>query len=191
MDSPEFVLSTVHPTTHEPRARYCIFRSLWGELPENERNPAERNQRVYESELLAFTTDKRMLKAGEICGVDGEVVEGSGGGGKVEAVFWVKGSVMVQWRVKGTGWVLGRDIDEEGGERVRRALEGRMRVVAKEGKEEWSWGREVTGHFGNMSPGMRGSFRNPPPGRFLCYVMLGRGSIGCIADCDALCRTTC
>jgi hypothetical protein len=33
-----------------------------------------------------------------------------------------------------------------------------MRVVDEEGKKGWSWKREVTGHFGNMSPGMRGEF---------------------------------
>lgn len=32
------------------------------------------------------------------------------------------------------------------------------------GSETWSWAREITAHFGNMSPLMRGSFRNPPPG---------------------------
>jgi len=28
--------------------------------------------------------------------------------------------------------------------------------VKEDGKEEWSWKRELGGHFGNMSPGMRG-----------------------------------
>jgi hypothetical protein len=41
-----------------------------------------------------------------------------------------------------------------------------MRVnEGMEGREgEWSWERELAGHFGNLSPGMRGSFRNPRPG---------------------------
>lgn len=162
MDSPEFVFSTVHLETHEPRARYCIFRSLWGELPENSRNPAPRNERVYESDLLCFTTDKRMQKASELGGGEGR---GSGGGGACEAVFWIKGDdAMVQWRVKGKAYVVGRDIDSEGGDVVRTELLKRMRVVKEEGREDWSWERELTGHFGNMSPGMRGSFANPPPG---------------------------
>lgn len=29
---------------------------------------------------------------------------------------------------------------------------------------EWSFAREITAQFGNLSPGMRGSFKNPPPG---------------------------
>lgn len=164
MDSPEFVFSTVNPETHEPRARYCIFRSLWGELPENSRNPAARNERIYESELLCFTTDRRMQKASELgAGQDG----GSGGGGACEAVFWIKGDTMVQWRVKGKAYVIGQDIDTDGGSSVRTELLQRMRVVKDGDKEKWSWGRELTGHFGNMSPGMRGSFANPPPGMLI------------------------
>ncbi|KAH0423875.1 hypothetical protein CcaCcLH18_11869 [Colletotrichum camelliae] len=31
-------------------------------------------------------------------------------------------------------------------------------------EEEWSFAREVTAHFGNLSPMMRGTFRNPTPG---------------------------
>lgn len=93
--------------------------------------------------------------------------EGSGGGGVCEAVFWVKGDVMVQWRVKGNAFVVGEDIEEAAGEGVRKDLEERMRVVNEKGKQDWSWKTELTGHFGNMSPGMRGSFAHPPPGTFI------------------------
>jgi pyridoxamine 5'-phosphate oxidase len=31
-----------------------------------------------------------------------------------------------------------------------------MRVVDAEKEGEWSWKRELTGHFGNNSPGLRG-----------------------------------
>lgn len=88
-----------------------------------------------------------------------ELVQGSGGGGPCEAVWWVK-DVMVQWRVKGEAFIVGPDI--EGGEEssgvrtVKSELGRRMRVVKEEGKEQWSWKTEITGHFGNMSPGMRG-----------------------------------
>lgn len=30
--------------------------------------------------------------------------------------------------------------------------------------DKWSFARELTAHFGNLSPLMRGTFRNPPPG---------------------------
>lgn len=88
--------------------------------------------------------------------------QGSGGGGPVEAVWWVK-DVMMQWRVKGEAFVVGEDIEGEGKETsgvrtVKSEVGKRMRVVeGMDGKEgEWSWGRELTGHFGNISPGMRG-----------------------------------
>lgn len=87
------------------------------------------------------------------------LIQGSGGGGPCEAVFWVK-DVMVQWRVKGEAFIVGPDIDDEsessGVRTVKSELGRRMRVVKEDGKEGWSWKREVTGHFGNISPGMRG-----------------------------------
>lgn len=88
--------------------------------------------------------------------------QGSGGGGPVEAVWWVK-DVSVQWRVKGTAWIVGPDIEgAEGSEEssgvrsVKSEIGARMRVVEPGQEGEWSWARELTGHFGNCSPGMRG-----------------------------------
>ena len=97
--------------------------------------------------------------------------QGSGGGGPVEAVFWIK-DVGTQWRIRGTAYVVGQDI-EGGGEEssgvrtVKSAVGGRMRSVQGmegEKEKEWSWNKELTAHFGNCSPGMRGSWKNPPPG---------------------------
>lgn len=88
------------------------------------------------------------------------LVQGSGGGGPCEAVFWVK-EAGVQWRIKGEAFVVAPDVEGEGEESsgvrtVKSEVGGRMRVVREEGREGWSWGRELTGHFGNVSPGMRG-----------------------------------
>lgn len=180
MDSPEFVLSSLHPsedtnspTPYVPRARYCIFRGMWAELPENKHNEAPQNDRVYESDLPTFTTDVRMAKVPEIFASSqghGEVSQsqGSGGGGPVEAVFWVK-DVMTQWRIRGEAYVVAQDIEGDGGgssgvRAVKHKIGERMRVVKEEGKQEWSWSKEITAHFGNLSPGMRGSFKNPVPG---------------------------
>lgn len=153
-----FVLGTAK-ADGSPRARTCIFRGMWGTLPENKHNPAERNpEDVYESDMPVFTTDARMEKAGQL----------GGGGGKAEAVWWVE-ETQTQWRMRGTVWMFGRSIDAE----ARGSVEKRMRVVAAMGEEEalgssrsskWSWEREVTGHFGNLNPMMRGTFKNPPPG---------------------------
>ncbi|CAK4030460.1 zn 2cys6 transcription factor like [Lecanosticta acicola] len=181
MQSPEFVFSSLHPAPqgspvpYVPRARYCIMRSFWAELPDNKHNTAPMNDRIYESDMPVFTTDVRMQKPFELFSsssgkADREgLVKGSGGGGPVEAVWWVK-DVMVQWRMKGEAFVIGPDIEEEGeqssGVRTAKSELGkRMRVVKEEGKEGWSWKTEVTGHFGNMSPGMRGTFAAPPPGQ--------------------------
>ncbi|KAK1580152.1 uncharacterized protein LY79DRAFT_562465 [Colletotrichum navitas] len=46
--------------------------------------------------------------------------------------------------------------------------QSRRREDLPEGKaaadDDWSFAREVTAHFGNLSPAMRGTFRNPEPG---------------------------
>jgi pyridoxamine 5'-phosphate oxidase len=156
-----------------PRARTCVLRGLWGTLPPNERNMAARNPHVWESDCPVFTTDARMDKAAEILDTAAAPVAAivglgpaSGGGGPVEAVWWCA-DAGTQWRVRGTAWVLGPDVEGEGGEMARDVLMGRMRKVTDgtpTKERSWSWRTEVTGHFGNLSPGMRGSFRNPPPG---------------------------
>lgn len=185
MDSPEFVFSSLAPATRknsvtdfEPRARFCIFRGFWAELPENKHNEAPKNERCFESEMPTFTTDVRMQKTFELFASSAgkapstEYTQGSGGGGPCEAVFWAK-QVKVQWRIKGEAYVVGNDIEGEGEQSkessgvrtVKSELGSRMRIVKEDGKEDWSWKKEVTGHFGNCSPGMRGSFANPPPGK--------------------------
>ncbi|KAK0936431.1 hypothetical protein LTR29_011998 [Friedmanniomyces endolithicus] len=185
MDSPEFVFSSLtpapksSPSDYLPRARYCIFRGFWAELPENKHSDAPKNERVYESEMPTFTTDVRMNKPFEVFASssghakDRSQTQGSGGGGPCEAVWWVKGDTKVQWRMQGEAFIVGPDVEGEGEQSkessgvrtVKSELGSRMRVVKEEGKEEWSWKRELVGHFGNMSPGMRGSFRAPPPGQ--------------------------
>lgn len=100
-----------------------------------------------------------------------EQMVGCGGGGPVEAVFWVD-EVKVQWRIRGTAWVVARDVEAEVGEHgetsgvrtLKAEIGERMRIVDQEKVPEWSWAKELTAHFGNCSPGMRGSWRNPPPG---------------------------
>ncbi|KAI1853315.1 hypothetical protein JX266_002021 [Neoarthrinium moseri] len=187
MKSPEFTLSTIRRVpasrygmdagsgdgqgfVQVPRARTCIFRGMWANLAVNPKNDAELNPDCYESELLTFTTDVRMDKMPELWeGQPSGGVEGSsGGGGPVEAVFWAD-APMVQWRVRGRAYVLAPDVESsEGGRAARDVLQARMRRTGAEGEGDakggWSWARELTAHFGNLSPGMRGSFRNPPPG---------------------------
>lgn len=182
MDSPEFVFSTLSPadpeesaTPYVPRARFCIFRGMWGELPANSHNDAPKNEANYNSDLPTLTTDVRMDKIPEIFASsigngDSSQTEsqGCGGGGAVEAVFWAK-EAMTQWRFRGKAYVVGPGIEGPGEDpiavrMVKREIGKRMRVVKEAGRESWSWATELTAHFGNLSPQMRGTFKNPPPG---------------------------
>ena len=183
--SPELVLSTLEPaassapTSHLPRARYCIYRGLWASLPPNDRNPAQHNPPAYTSDLPTITTDARMEKVAHLFdsalgqSTPAKAAPGSqtsGGGGPLEAVYWFK-DAGAQWRMKGRGWIVAPDIDGDGpgAKEVKGQLEKYMRPsggedAASKSSAEWSWARELTAHFGNVSPGMRGSFRNPNPG---------------------------
>lgn len=112
---------------------------------------------------------------------DESLVQGSGGGGPCEAVWWVKlpdQGIMMQWRIKGEAYVVAsQDIDAVGEEQtsgvktVKSELGRRMRVVKEDGVEGWSWAKEIRGHFGNMSPGMRGEFLLFPSST---YYLFGR-----------------
>ena len=173
MGSPEFVFSTLHPSEDKrspipyvPHARYCIFRGMWAELLDNKYNDAPRNACAYESDLLTLTTDPRMAKVPEIfeSSAESHEVSQSGGGGPVEAVFFVR-EAMTQWRFKGKAYVVGPDIEDSSPAAlmVKRKVGERMRALNEDGLGEWSWAREITAHFGNLSPAMRGSFKNPVP----------------------------
>jgi pyridoxamine 5'-phosphate oxidase len=172
MKSPEFVLSTVErapsgsPVPYVPRSRFCIFRGFWAELPENKHNDAPRNPKAFESDLPVFTTDVRMEKVGQIFGTSAghaqsnEQTLGSGGGGPIEAVFW-NADVGTQWRVKGKAYIVADDIEgsgESSGVRTVKSEVGkRMRIVDETKEKDWSWKTELTGNFGNQSPGIKGN----------------------------------
>lgn len=163
MDTPLCVLSTLRPyLSPAPRARTVVFRGMWCSLPPNPHNPAPRNPPVFESDLLTLTTDARMGKAREISPSFPEDTVGPDGA-PFEAVFWAA-EAMTQWRFSGKAYLLGPDVETESmrAAGVREVLSRGMRRV---GEGEFSWEKEVTAHFGNLNPLMRGSFRNPPPGR--------------------------
>ncbi|KIV90694.1 hypothetical protein PV10_05322 [Exophiala mesophila] len=179
--SAEFALSTVN-SSGLPRVRYCIHRGFWAELPENEHNKLQKNPAIYESDCPTFTTDARMHKVydlfatGKGKGTLEQSRSGTGGGGPVEAVYWVR-DTKTQWRIRGKAWILAAD-DIEGGEEaqnsgtvtVKAELGRYMRVSDEDGHAQqqqggWSWRREIENHFENLSPQMRGSFKNPPPGK--------------------------
>ncbi|KAI9730722.1 MAG: hypothetical protein M1834_005691 [Cirrosporium novae-zelandiae] len=181
LNPPTFAFSTVEragpnskvPTQYFPRARYCVCRGLWTELPENEKNTATLNPSgIFTTECPTITTDARMAKVGHLfqtsdsAGTEDQSGVGSGGGGPVEGVWWVP-EVAMQWRIKGRGYVLAlNDIEEDNSESktAKSEVGKRMRCLDEAKRGEWSWKTEILAQFGNLSPGMRGSFRNPPPG---------------------------
>ncbi|KFY57916.1 hypothetical protein V497_05173 [Pseudogymnoascus sp. VKM F-4516 (FW-969)] len=160
LSPPTFTLSTLHHTPSltppwSPRARTCVFRGMFGS------GPGATPSSAAASELLTFTTDVRSGKVPDLVG--SEPTGGrraSGGGGKIEAVFWVEG-VRTQWRVRGDAWVVGPDIGGkgEGAERVKAALKGRMRVG-----EGWGWEAERDAFFGAMGRELKKGLAGPPPG---------------------------
>lgn len=168
MDQPSFTLASLHasPSGAVPRARTCIYRGLWASLPPNDKNTAPHNPALFETDLPVLTTDVRMDKVPDLFS-SGKASSSSGGGGSVEAMWWVV-ATQTQWRVRGSAWVLAPgDIggESEGAKAVREAVGARMQRTSEAGKEEeWDWEREVVAQFGNLGPGMRGSFKNPPPG---------------------------
>lgn len=176
--SAEFYLGTVTPDGL-PRVRACIHRGFWGALPENKHNQLPKNPNIYDSDCPVFTTDARMEKTyhlfatGKGQGDREQSKSGTGGGGPVEAVYWVK-ATMTQWRIRGRAWLISAD-DVEGADEAQNS--GTVTVKAQVGRymrpindhttknSEWSWKTEVENFFENLSPTMRGSFKNPPPGQ--------------------------
>ncbi|OJD16796.1 hypothetical protein AJ78_03086 [Emergomyces pasteurianus Ep9510] len=180
---PEFSLATVYKDSSGavyPRVRTCIFRGFWTELDlretarkqllEDDRGREENgvNPNVYESDLLTFTTDVRMDKIAQISSSSEETYCGNdaGAGGPVEAVFWIR-DVMTQWRIKGRAFIIGGDNRGAGESRSRENIwqwVRRRENSADENVKRWSLEKEITAIFANLSPMMRGSFKNPPPG---------------------------
>ncbi|QVM07728.1 hypothetical protein D8B26_002419 [Coccidioides posadasii str. Silveira] len=118
------------------------------------------NDAVFESDMFTFTTDVRMTKVGDL-------MDGNGGsGGYVEGVFWFKQS-STQWRVKGQAFIIGGSQEDETEKMAREEIKRGMRLregYSDERASSWSWEKEITAQFANLSPLMRGTFKNPPPG---------------------------
>lgn len=78
-------------------------------------------------------------------------------GNEVEMVFWLK-DVGSQWRIKGVAFVIG---DSNGGsaeDRAREEIQRGLRVRSDDGREDWTWERQVTIYFANHTPVLRGLF---------------------------------
>ncbi|BCS19102.1 uncharacterized protein APUU_11930A [Aspergillus puulaauensis] len=148
-----------------PRSRTVEFRGFWPKSASTlHKSGIEAlktqniglNPDVYESDLLSVTTDARMGKVGQLADSD-DVVEG---------VFWFE-EVSAQWRVRGRAVTVGAPEEEEEERKVRDMVKKGMREKGDGNGniKDWSWERQVATYFANHSPVMRGTFKNPPPGR--------------------------
>ena len=121
-----------------------IYRGFAGTLPENAHNPLlNHNPRgVYESDMLTFTTDSRMTKAGELLLPDQHA---TGGNGPVEMCFWIE-ATQNQWRVRGRCYLLAQE-DADASPAVTDVLQKRMKPTTlqggDEGRKNWTWVKEV------------------------------------------------
>lgn len=84
----------------------------------------------------------------------------------MEAVYWIA-ETGTQWRVKGRAYIIADDVegDEEssGVRTVKSEVGKRMRILDESAQgKDWSWQKELTGFFGNQSPGIKGSTGIPP-----------------------------
>jgi pyridoxamine 5'-phosphate oxidase len=151
-----------------PRVRYCGFRGFFGDLKlhhsaekqlkeENGLNPS-----LYESDLLAFTTDVRMQKIEQFGDFEGAI----------EVVFWVK-ELMAQWRLRGKAFVIGDDANKSAERESRSEIAKALRRKpnhsddSEASAENWTWEKEVTAYFANHSPIMRGMHTMPAPALLL------------------------
>ncbi|KAK2880060.1 hypothetical protein FQN49_000607 [Arthroderma sp. PD_2] len=174
-----------------PRVRTCVLRGFFADLelhPKAKRDmrlasdrarglgPEEPkkddddssyvNPKKYESDLLTITTDARSEKVGHIMSTDGN----ESVGGPVECLFWSP-EACAQWRLKGKAYIIGGDSLDPMELKAREEVQKSMRLRGETAVDRhpeldrpWSWETEITTHLANLSPSMRGTFRQDLPG---------------------------
>lgn len=167
-----------------PRVRTCGCRGFFPELDLHPKGQEAMEQQVddngnppvYESDMLAFTTDVRMEKLDQL----------ETSGHAVEAVFWLT-DLMVQWRVKGRAFPIGDPRGEEDEEEhvSRQEIVKGLRVKENHDGDAgvWTWEKAVTKYFANHSPIMRGM--SPLFARLVWTVYVGH-SLGVLFNLDNL-----
>jgi pyridoxamine 5'-phosphate oxidase len=147
-ESLNFQLATIKSgPTPRPAVRTVVFRGFVGET-RDESPPPELpgGNPPAESSLFLVSTDALMAKVGEL--------EQSSG---VFEVCWWHAGTNQQIRFNGTAHVY-RNSPEDFPEAHLK------RYIRVQGDREWSWEKERERVWTAHKPGMRGSFRNPPPG---------------------------
>ena len=147
MESLNLVLGTIKPgLTPRPAVRTVVFRGFVGEPRDGDtRSKLPGGNPPAESSLFLVSTDALMEKVGEL--------EKSNG---VFEVCWWHAGTNQQIRFNGTAHLYRPNAVVEFPETHLK------RYIKTDG--EWMWEKERTRLWKSHKPGMRGSFRNPPPG---------------------------
>ncbi|OAL72731.1 hypothetical protein A7D00_2504 [Trichophyton violaceum] len=158
-----------------PRVRTCVLRGFFAGLQlhpnakhdlkltsgrsvkeeSGDEDASYLNPRKYESDLLSITTDARSEKVKHI-------LSGNEVGGPVECLFWSP-KAFAQWRIKGKAYVVGGSCSDTMELKARQEVEQYLRL-REDTDKPWSWEKEMTTQFANLSPGMRDTFRQALPG---------------------------
>ncbi|EZF29902.1 hypothetical protein TMEN_5929 [Trichophyton mentagrophytes] len=158
-----------------PRVRTCVLRGFFAGLQlhpnakhdlklaagrsvkeeSDDEDASYLNPRKYESDLLSITTDARSEKVKHI-------LSGNEVGGPVECLFWSP-KAFAQWRIKGKAYVVGGSCSDTMELKARQEVEQYLRL-REDTDKPWSWEKEMTTQFANLSPGMRDTFRQALPG---------------------------
>ncbi|DAA72923.1 TPA_exp: Uncharacterized protein A8136_4848 [Trichophyton benhamiae CBS 112371] len=158
-----------------PRVRTCVLRGFFAGLQlhpnakrdlklasgrsandeSDDEDASYLNPRKYESDLLSITTDARSGKVKHI-------LSGNEVGGPVECLLWSP-KAFAQWRIKGKAYVVGGSCSDTMELKARQEVEQYLRLKEDTDKP-WSWEKEMTTQFANLSPAMRDTFRQALPG---------------------------
>ncbi|KAK6526730.1 hypothetical protein TWF281_009932 [Arthrobotrys megalospora] len=170
---PTFSLATVSQAggISVPHVRTLVFRGFYAELPVNKYNPVASNT-GFRSNLIAFTTDNRMEKSRDLGGLEGITSSSLPTvTNNVEVCFWIPSNgenpvIGKQWRIRGRCFVLPRDLGSQdtGAKETKKWLVERLSNDNGGDGSDFDFAKEYKAHFGNLSPSLRGSFRNPLPG---------------------------
>lgn len=169
-----FSTTAPHPRTGEPtpRSRTCVYRGIWADMTldpravqalqedaagssgDGTKSGTAINPLAFDSDMPTITTDVRMLKCPEMLANN-----------NVEIMAWTGppvASTNTQWRLRGRAFLLGSpqgledSVERTAREGVARGMRRRKEEVDGEAEGAWTFEREVTAYFANMSPGIKG-----------------------------------
>lgn len=140
--------------TLDPRAVQALQEHAAGSSGDGTKSGTAINPLAFDSDMPTITTDVRMLKCPEMLANN-----------NVEIMAWTGppvASTNTQWRLRGRAFLLGSpqgledSVERTAREGVARGMRRRKEEVDGAAEEAWTFEREVTAYFANMSPGIKG-----------------------------------